>query len=135
MSSRRRRLGRPHSQAQNRSLSCCRRPSIGRRYQEQFGWIAMIIAMVGAFGGGAAVLALGSTDTTGTPAATTRDKTAPNDKPNEEPNEEPMAAGSPHESPTLRSGSKSLRRSAWALAVAASTYRIKPSYVGTQELN
>jgi hypothetical protein len=72
MSSRRRRLGRPHSQAQNRSLSCCRRPSIGRRHQEQFGWIAMIIAMVGAFGGGAAVLALGSTDTTGTPAATTR---------------------------------------------------------------
>jgi hypothetical protein len=31
--SRRHRLGRPHSQAQNRSLSRCRRPSIGRRGQ------------------------------------------------------------------------------------------------------
>jgi hypothetical protein len=51
-----------------------------------FGWIAMIIAVVGAFGVGAAVLALGSTDTTGTPAATTTmTETASNDEPNEEP--------------------------------------------------
>jgi hypothetical protein len=73
MSSRRRRLGRPHSQApnRNRSLSCCRRPSIGRPRPEQFGWIAMIIAVVGAFGVGAAALAMGSTDTTGTQDATT----------------------------------------------------------------
>ncbi len=32
---------------------------------EQFGWLAMIIAVVGAFGLGAAVVALGSTDITG----------------------------------------------------------------------
>ena len=37
---------------------------------KQFGWLAMIIAIVGAFGLGAAVVALGSTDITGTPAAT-----------------------------------------------------------------
>ena len=37
---------------------------------KQFGWLAMIIAVVGAFGLGAAVVALGSTDITGTPAAT-----------------------------------------------------------------
>jgi hypothetical protein len=35
---------------------------------KQFGWIAVIIAVVGAFGVGAAGLALGSMDTTGTPA-------------------------------------------------------------------
>jgi hypothetical protein len=34
---------------------------------KQFGWVAMIIAVVGAFGVGAAVVALGRTDTTGTP--------------------------------------------------------------------
>jgi hypothetical protein len=37
---------------------------------KQFGWPAMIIAIVGAFALGAAVVALGRTDTTGTPATT-----------------------------------------------------------------
>jgi hypothetical protein len=38
---------------------------------KQVGWIAMIIAVVGAFEVGAVVLALGGSTDTGTPAATT----------------------------------------------------------------
>jgi hypothetical protein len=56
---------------------------------------------------------------------------APDDEPNEERTEEPTAAEFTTRSPTLRSGSRSLRRSASALPVAAVTYRIKPKYVGT----
>ena len=93
----------------------------------------MIIAVVRSFGVAAAVVALGSTDTTGTPAATTTmTESAPNDKPNEE----PTAAGFTHESPTLRSGSiKILEQKCFGSAGCSVTYRIKPKYIGTQELN
>ena len=68
----------------------------------QFGWIAMIIAVVEAFEVGAAVLALGSTDATGF---------------------------TPRKS-TFRSGSGSLRRSASALPVGASPTGSSPSTSG-----
>jgi hypothetical protein len=65
----------------------------------EFGWIAMIIAVVRSFGVGAAVVALGSTDTTGTPAAqTTMTESAPNDKP---------VAASPNGSSPSTSGHRS----------------------------
>ena len=98
---------------------------------KQFGWIAMIIAVVGAFEVGAAVLALGSTDTTGTPAATTTmTGTAPNGEPNEGPTEEPTAAGFTPRKSTFRSGSRALRRSASALPAAASPTGSSPSTSG-----
>ena len=69
---------------------------------KQFGWVATLIAVVGAFAVGAAVVRLGSRDTTATPAATASvTQTAPNGEPNEEPTKEPTAAGFTHESPTL----------------------------------
>jgi hypothetical protein len=93
------------------------------------GWIAMIIAVVGAFRVGAAVLALGSTDTTGTPATTTMTETAPND----EPTEEPTAAGfTPRKSDFEI---KILEKKCLGSAGCSVTDRIKPKYVGTQELN
>jgi hypothetical protein len=91
----------------------------------------MIIAVVGAFEVGAAVLALGSTDTTGTPAATTTmTGTAPNGEPNEGPTEEPTAAGFTPRKSTFRSGSRAFRRSASALLAAASPTGSSPSTSG-----
>ena len=100
---------------------------------KQFGWPAMIIAVVGAFGIGAAVVALGSTDIIGRPAAsTTMSKTAPNDEP---------TAGSPAE-PTgftpkksdFEVGIKILEKKCFRSGGCSITYRIQPKYVGPQEL-
>jgi hypothetical protein len=103
---------------------------------KQFGWVAMIIAVVGAFAVGAAVVALGSRDTTTTPAATASvTQTAPNGEPNEEPTEEPTAAGfTPRKSDSVI-GIKILEQKCLGCAGCSVTYPIKPKYVGTQELN
>jgi hypothetical protein len=87
-------------------------------------------------GVGAAVLALGSTDATGTPAATTTmTETAPNDEPNEEPTEEPTAAGFTPRKSDFEIGIKILEKKCFGSAGCSVTYQIKPKYVGTQELN
>ncbi len=87
-------------------------------------------------GVGAAVLALGSTDAIGTPAATTTmTETAPNDEPNEEPTEEPTAAGFTPRKSDLEIGIKILEKECFGYAGCSVTHRIKPKYVGTQELN
>jgi hypothetical protein len=99
---------------------------------KKFGWVAMIIAVVGASGVGAAVAVLGSTDTTGTPAArTTVTKTAPNDEAHEEPTE-PTAAGF---TPRSHIGIKILQKKCFGSAGCSVIYPIRPKYVGTQELN
>jgi hypothetical protein len=104
--------------------------------QAKFSWIAMIITVVGAFRVGAAVLAFGSTDTTGTPAATTTmTETAPNDEPNEEPTEEPTAAGFTPRKSDFEIEIKILEKKCFGSAGCSVTHRIKPKYVGTQELN
>jgi hypothetical protein len=98
---------------------------------EQFDWIAMIIATAGAFGVGAEVFTLGSTDSTSAPAATT---TAMRCRRMTNQTRSPLRSrrlpGSPHESPTLRSESRSLRRSASVLPVAASSTASSPSTSG-----
>ena len=91
---------------------------------KQFGWLAMIIAIVGAFGVGAAVGAVGSTDTTGTPAATTTltgESTA-----------EP--AGFTPQKSDFEIGIKILEKRCFGSTGCSIMYRIKPKYVGTQEL-
>jgi hypothetical protein len=91
---------------------------------KQFGWLAMIIAIVGAFGLGAAVVALGSTDITGTPAATptlTGESTA-----------EP--AGFTPEKSDFEVGIKILDKTCFGSTGCSIVYRIQPKYVGTQEL-
>ena len=92
--------------------------------RKQFGWPAMIIAVVGAFGFGAAVVWLGSTDTTGTPAAThtlTGESTA-----------EP--AGFTPKKSDFEIGIKILDKTCFGSTGCSIVYRIKPKYVGTQEL-
>ena len=103
---------------------------------KQFGWVATLIAVVGAFAVGAAVVRLGSRDTTTTPAATASvTQTAPNGEPNEEPTEEPTAAGfTPRKSDSVI-GIKILEQKCLGCAGCSVTYPIKPKYVGTQELN
>jgi hypothetical protein len=92
----------------------------------------MIIAVVRSFGVAAAVVALGSTDTTGTPAATTTmTESAPNDKPNEE----PTAAGFTPGKSDFEIGINIHEKQRFGSAGCSVTYRIKPKYVGTQELN
>jgi hypothetical protein len=84
----------------------------------------MIIAVVGAFGLGAAVVALGSTDTTGTPAATptrTGESTA-----------EP--AGFTPKKSDFEVGIKILEKKCFRSGGCSITYRIQPKYVGPQEL-
>jgi hypothetical protein len=99
---------------------------------EQFDWIAMIIATVGAFGVGAAVFTLGSTDSTGAPAATTTAmRWAPNDEANEEPIEEPTATGFTTPKSNFEIGIKMLEKKCFGSAGCSVTYRIKPKYVGT----
>jgi hypothetical protein len=91
---------------------------------KRFGWLAMIIAIVGAFGIGAGVVALGSTDTTGTPAATrtlTGESTA-----------EP--AGFTPKKSDFEIGIKILEKTCFGSTGRSISYRIKPKYVGTQEL-
>jgi hypothetical protein len=91
---------------------------------KQFGWLAMIIATVGAFGLGAAVVALGSTDTTGTPAATptlTGESTA-------------GPAGFTPKKSDFEIGIKILDKTCFGSTGCSISYRIKPKYVGTQEL-
>ena len=95
----------------------------------------MIIAVVGAFGVGAAVLALG-TDTTGTPAATTTmTETAPNDEPNEEPTEEPTAAGFIPRGSDFEIGIKILQKKCFGSAGSQRHLPDEAKYVGAQELN
>ena len=98
-----------HSQAQNRRLSRCRRPSRTPR-PKQFGWIATIIAVVGHLGLG-------------------------HDEPNREPTEEPTAAGFTPRKSDFEIGIKILEKKCFGSAGCSLTYRIKPKYVGTQELN
>jgi hypothetical protein len=90
--------------------------------RKQFGWPAMIIAVVGAFGFGAAVVWLGSTDTTGTPAAqqSTAEPTEP-------------AQFTPKKS-DFEIGIKILEKQCFGSGGCSIAYRIKPKYVGTQEL-
>jgi hypothetical protein len=91
----------------------------------------MIIAVVGAFAVGAAVVALGSRDTTATPAATASvTQTAPNDEPNEEPTEELTAAGFTPRKSDFEIGIKILEKKCFGSAGCSVTYRIKPSASG-----
>jgi hypothetical protein len=63
------------------------------------------------------------------------DETTPNDKPNEEPKEEPMAAGFTTRKSDFEIGTKIPEKNCFGSAGCNVTYRIKPKYVGTQELN
>jgi hypothetical protein len=100
----------------------------------QFGWLAMIIAIVGAFGVGAAVVAVG-TDTIGTPAATTTlTEPAPNDEPTDESTEAPKTAGFTPRKSDFEIGIKILEKTCFGSTGCSIMYRIKPKYVGTQEL-
>jgi hypothetical protein len=104
--------------------------------RKQFGWPAMIIAVVGAFGMGAAVVALGSTDIIGRPAATTTmTKTAPSDEPTAESAPEPTepTVFTPTKS-DFEVGIKILEKKCFRSGGCSITYRIQPKYVGTQEL-
>jgi hypothetical protein len=77
------------------------------------------------------VVALGSTDTTATPAATASvTQTAPNGEPNEEPTEEPMAAGFTPRKSDFEIGIKILEQKASAVPVAASHTGTSPSASG-----
>ena len=91
---------------------------------KQFGWLAMIIAVVGAFGLGAAVVALGSTDSTETPAATP----ALTGKSTAEP------AGFTPQKSDFEIGIKILEKTCFGSTGCSIIYRIEPKYVGTQEL-
>jgi hypothetical protein len=91
---------------------------------KQFGWLAMIIAIVGAFGLGAAVVALGSTDTTGTPAATPTLTGEPTAEP----------AGFTPKKSDFEVGIKILEKKCFRSGGCSITYRIQPKYVGMQEL-
>lgn len=106
-------------------------PPINRaRRPKKFGWLAMIIAVVGSFGIGAAVVALGSTDTTGTlTGGTTVTQAAPND----EPTRTESAEFSPKKS-DFEIGIKILEKTCFGSGGCSIAYRIKPKYVGTQEL-
>jgi hypothetical protein len=103
---------------------------------KQFGWPAMIIAVVGAFGMGAAVVALGGTDIIGRPAATTTmTKTAPNDEPTAESAAEPTEpTGFTPTKSDFEVGIKILEKKCFRSGGCSITYRIQPTYVGTQEL-
>jgi hypothetical protein len=102
---------------------------------KKFGWLAMIIAVVGSFGIGAAVVALGSTDTTGTPAGTTTvTETAPNGEPTDETTEEPTTATFIPRRTDFKIEIKILEKNCFGSGGCSVAYRIKPRYVGTQEL-
>jgi hypothetical protein len=91
---------------------------------KQFGWLAMIIAVVGAFGLGAAVVALGSTDSTGTPAVTpplTAESAA-----------EP--AGFTPKKSDFEIGINILEKTCFGSTGCSIIYRIEPKYVGNQEV-
>ena len=89
---------------------------------KQFGWLAMIIAVVGAFGLGAAVVAFGGPGTIGIPAAqrSTAEPTEP-------------AQFTPKKS-DFEIGIKILEKTCFGTGGCSIMYRIKPKYVGTQEL-
>jgi hypothetical protein len=91
---------------------------------KQFGWLAMIIAVVGAFGFGAGVVAVGSADTTGAQAATP----ALTGESNAEP------AGFTPKKSDFEIGIKILEKQCFGSGGCSIAYRIKPKYVGTQEL-
>jgi hypothetical protein len=57
------------------------------------------------------------------------------DEPNEEPTEEPTAAGFTPRKSDFEIGIKILEKKCFGSAGCSLTYRIKPKYVGTQELN
>ena len=121
MSSRRCRLGRPHSQAPNPSAVVAARLSDAdakairltcHDHRRRRGGV------------GAAVLALGSTDTTGTPAATptlTGESTA-------------QSAGFTPKKSDFEIEIKILEKTCFGSTGCSISYRIKPKYVGTQEL-
>jgi hypothetical protein len=92
---------------------------------KQFGWLAMIIAVVGAFGLGAAVVAVGSADTIGTPAATTPTLTG---------GATAEPAGFNPKKSEFQIGIKILEKTCFGSTGCSISYRIKPKYVGTQEL-
>jgi hypothetical protein len=56
-------------------------------------------------------------------------------EPNEEPTEEPTAAGFTPRKSDFEIGIKILEKKCFGSAGCSVTYRIKPEYVGTQELN
>jgi hypothetical protein len=100
---------------------------------KHFGWLAMIIAIVGAFGFGAAVGAVGSTGTIGTPAAITT-LPAPNDEPTDESTGAPTTAGFTPRKSDFEIGIKILEKTCFGTGGCSIMYRIKAKYVGTQEL-
>jgi hypothetical protein len=69
-----------------------------------------------------------------TPPATTVTETAPNDEPTEEPTDEPTADGLTPTKSDFEIGIKILEKMCFGSAGCSITYRIKPKYVGTQEL-
>jgi hypothetical protein len=82
-------------------------------------------------GVGAAVLALGSAVTTGTPAArTTMTETAPNGEPNEEPAEEPTAAGLTPRRSNVEIGIEILEKTWLGSASRHVTYGSSPRTLG-----
>ena len=83
----------------------------------------MIIAVAGAFGLGVAVVAVGSTDTTGTPAATPT-RTGESDEP----------AGFIPKKSDFEIGVKILEKKCFRSGGCSISYRIQPKYVGAQEL-
>jgi hypothetical protein len=106
-------------------------PPINRPLRpKKFGWPAMIIAVVWSFGTGAAVMALGSTATTGTPAATT---TVTKRVANDEPTGTEPAEFAPKKS-DFEIGIKILEKTCFGSGGCSIGYRIKPKYVSTQDL-
>jgi hypothetical protein len=135
MSSRRCRLGRPHSQAPNRAsavvaarLSDAEARGIRlnchehRRRRGTWGWCRS--SHIGHHG-----------HHRYTGGHDHDDESTPNDEPNEEPNEEPMAAGFTTRKSDFEIGIKILEKKCFGSAGCSVTYRIKPKYIGTQELN
>jgi hypothetical protein len=131
MSSRRCRLGRPHSQAQNRAsavvaarqsdaearairLNCHEH----RRRGGTWGWCRS--SHIGQHGHRRYTGGDGHDD-----------ETTPNDEPNEELNEEPMPAGFTTRKTDFEIGIKILENKCFGSAGCSVTYRIKPKYLGT----
>jgi hypothetical protein len=105
---------------------------------KRFGWPTVIITAVVALGVGGIAGGATQTSTTASPAATaTVTETVaagaePTDKPTEEPTQEPTGF-TPHKS-DFKIGIKIIEKKCFGSAGCSITYRIKPDYVGTQEL-
>ena len=102
--------------------------------RKRFGWVAMIIAVVGGFAVGATVVALGSSYAGTLAAITAVAGTAPNDEPPHELTDEPMAAEFTPRRSDFEVGIKILEEKCFGSGGCSVGFRIKPKYVGTQEL-